>query len=151
VTNLANKLVNPFAAIKKRIEPTTTTVDSQMDLRTNMKRQVSIVENNNITITPRRTVMISPLKRTREDDDDDEPQERRKVQMLSVNNEIRRPTGLFSYEEEESKRTGKKLHIIPFSYYVFFEFNFRNSIVFQHKRVCRHPIDRVSGMLNLAK
>jgi len=124
VTNLANKLVNPFAAMKKRIEPPPTTVDSQMDLRTNMKRQVSIVENNNITITPRRTVMISPLKRTREDDDDDdEPKERRKVQMLSVNNEIRRPTGLFSYEEEESKRTGKKLHM-PFSYYVFSEFNF---------------------------
>ncbi len=111
VTNLANKLVNPFAIMRKKPEPTTTTTDaSHIDLRTNMKRQISVVESNdnNVTIQPRRTVMISPLKRAREDDDDDEPQERRKVQMLSVNKEIRRPTGLFSYEEEEPKRNGKK-------------------------------------------
>jgi hypothetical protein len=33
------------------------------------------------------------------------------VQVLSVNNEIRRPAGLFTYkedEEEEPKRNGKK-------------------------------------------
>ncbi|CAF4483160.1 unnamed protein product, partial [Rotaria magnacalcarata] len=64
VTNLANKLVNPFALMKKKIEPS---VDSEIDLRTNMKRQVSIIENNNdITITSQRTVTITPLKRTRE-------------------------------------------------------------------------------------
>ncbi|CAF5138166.1 unnamed protein product, partial [Rotaria sp. Silwood1] len=62
MTNLANKFVNPFSIIKKKIEPST--VDSQIDLRTNMKRQVSLVENkNDITIIPKRTVMISPLKR----------------------------------------------------------------------------------------
>ncbi len=114
MTNLANKLVNPFAAIRKKIEPSSsiTTVDSQIDLRSNMKRQVSLIDNkNDISIAPRRTVMISPLKRARDDDDDDdEPIERRKVQVLSVNNEIRRPTGLFSYkeEEEEPARNGKK-------------------------------------------
>ncbi|CAF3189122.1 unnamed protein product [Rotaria sp. Silwood2] len=114
VTNLANKLVNPFVIIKKKIEPSSsssTTVDSQIDLRTNMKRQVSLVENkNDITITAKRTVTISPLKRTR-DDDDDEPKEHRKVQVLSTNNEIRRSTGLFSYEEEEeeAKRHEKKI------------------------------------------
>ncbi|CAF3749767.1 unnamed protein product [Rotaria sp. Silwood1] len=38
-------------------------IDSQIDLRTNMKRQVSLVKNkNDITITPQRTVTISPLK-----------------------------------------------------------------------------------------
>jgi len=100
VSNLANRLVNPFVTIKKKIEPTT--VDSQMDLRTSMKRQISLV-NNDTTIIPRRTVTISPLKRAREDDDE-EPKERRKVQVLSVNQDIRRPTGLFSYEEEEAKR-----------------------------------------------
>ncbi|CAF3667994.1 unnamed protein product [Rotaria sp. Silwood1] len=111
MTNLANKFVNPFLIIKKKIEPST--VDSQIDLRTNMKRQVSLVENkNDITIIPKRTVMISPLKRTRDDDDDDdEPQERRKVEVLSVNNEIRRPTGLFSYEEEEEEEP--KRHVVP--------------------------------------
>jgi len=72
-----------------------------MDLRTSMKRQISLV-NNDTTIIPRRTVTISPLKRAREDDDE-EPKERRKVQVLSVNQDIRRPTGLFSYEEEEAK------------------------------------------------
>ncbi|CAF3599184.1 unnamed protein product [Rotaria sp. Silwood1] len=112
MTNLANKFVNPFSIIKKKIEPST--VDSQIDLRTNMKRQVSLVENkNDITIIPKRTVMISPLKRTRDDDnDDDEPQERRKVEVLSVNNEIRRPTGLFSYEEEEEEEEPKR-HVVP--------------------------------------
>ncbi|CAF5006706.1 unnamed protein product, partial [Rotaria sp. Silwood1] len=70
MTNLANKFVNPFLIIKKKIEPST--VDSQIDLRTNMKRQVSLVENkNDITIIPKRTVMISPLKRTGDDEDDD--------------------------------------------------------------------------------
>ena len=116
MTNLANKLVNPFAAIKKKIEPSSSsisTVDSQIDLRSNMKRQVSLIDNkNDISIAPRRTVMISPLKRARDDDDDDddEPIERRKVQVLNVNNEVRRPTGLFSYkeEEEEPARNGKK-------------------------------------------
>ncbi|CAF1053049.1 unnamed protein product [Rotaria sordida] len=117
MTNLANKLVNPFTIIKKKIEPSTTTVDSQIDLRTNMKRQVSLVENekNNITIIPKRMVTISPLKRTREDDDDDDdnqPKERQKVQALSVNNEIRRPTGLFSYDEEEEEEEPKR-HIVP--------------------------------------
>jgi hypothetical protein len=112
VSTLANKLVNPFITIKKKIEPTTTTttVDSQIDLRTNMKRQISVVDNHeDVTIIPRRTVTISPLKRAREeeDDDDDEPKERRKVQILSVNQDIRRPTGLFS-SEEESKRNGKR-------------------------------------------
>ncbi|CAF4483279.1 unnamed protein product, partial [Rotaria magnacalcarata] len=64
VTNLTNKLVNPFAIMKKKIEPS---VESEIDLRTNMKRQVSIIENNNdITITSQRTVTITPLKRTRE-------------------------------------------------------------------------------------
>jgi hypothetical protein len=111
VSNLATKLVNPFVTMKKKIEPTTTTtVDSQIDLRTNMKRQISLV-NNDSTIIPRRTVTISPLKRAREDDE--EPKERRKVQVLSVNQDIRRPTGLFSYEEEEeeeeAKRNGKKI------------------------------------------
>lgn len=107
MTNLANKLVNPFAIIRKKIEPTTT-VDSQIDLRINMKRQVSLVDvEDDIVITPRRTVTISPMKRAREDDD--EPIERRKVQILNVNSEIRRPpSGLFAYEEE-SKRNGKKL------------------------------------------
>ncbi|CAF3661343.1 unnamed protein product [Rotaria socialis] len=105
VTNLANKLVNPFVIMKKKIEPSTS-VDSAIDLRTNMKRQVSIIENNNdMTITSQRTVTITPLKRTREEEDN-EPKERRKVQLLSVNNEIRRPTsGLFAYDEEESKRS----------------------------------------------
>jgi hypothetical protein len=109
VTTLANKLVNPFAIMKKKTEPSSiTTVDSQIDLRTNMKRQVSLVEKtNDTTITSRRTVTISPLKRGRDDDDDDEPQDRRKVQVLSVNNEIRRATGLFRYEEEP-KHNGKQ-------------------------------------------
>ncbi|CAF1421824.1 unnamed protein product [Adineta steineri] len=105
MTNLATKLVNPFVTIKKKIEPISTVVDSQIDLRTNMKRQVSLMDNNNVTITPRRTVMISPLKRTREDDDDDdednEPNVTRKVQMLNVNQQIQRPTGLFSYKDVE--------------------------------------------------
>lgn len=70
-----------------------------------MKRQISIVDDDN-TITPRRTVTISPLKRAREEDE--EPKERRKVQVLSVNQDIRRPTGLFSYEEE-SQNNGKNL------------------------------------------
>jgi hypothetical protein len=62
VTNIANKLVNPFITIKKKIEPITT-VDSQIDLRTNMKRQCSFVDNtNDVTITPRRTVTISSIK-----------------------------------------------------------------------------------------
>jgi len=107
VTNLANKLVNPFVTIKKKIEPSTpiTTVDSQIDLRKNMKRQCFLVDKKDeVTIIPRRTVTISPMKRPRENDDEDEPKERRKVQVLSVNNEIRRPTGLFAYEEEEAKR-----------------------------------------------
>lgn len=110
VSTLANKLVNPFITIKKTIEPTTT-VDSQIDLRTNMKRKISVGNNHeDVPIVPRRTVTISPLKRAREDDDDEEeeeqPIERRKVQILSVNQDIRRPTGLFSYEEE-SKRNGR--------------------------------------------
>ena len=114
VSTLATKLVNPFVAIKKKIEPTTptTTVDNQVDLRTNMKRQISIVD---ATDAPRRTVTISPLKRAR-DEEDEEPKERRKVQMLSVNQEIRRPADLFSYEEEqeeeeeeEPKRSNKTL------------------------------------------
>lgn len=115
MTSLANKLVNPFAIIKKKVEPvtTTTTADNQVDLRTNMKRQISIIENNNdVRITSQRTVTISPLKRTREDDDEEEdnqPQARRKVQILSVNQEIRRPTALFSYDEEEAKRNGEIL------------------------------------------
>ncbi len=115
VSNLANKLVNPFVTIKKKIEQplstTTTTVDSQIDLRTNMKRQISVVDDDTTTML-RRTVTISPLKRAREDDE--ELNERRKVQVLSVNQEIRRPTGLFSYEEEEEeepKRNGKKWKI----------------------------------------
>ncbi len=115
VSTLANKLVNPFITIKKKIEPTTTTVDSQVDLRTNMKRQVSVVNNlEDAPIAPRRMVTISPLKRSREeeedDDDDDNEQliERRKVQILSVNQDIRRPTGLFSYQEEP-KRNGKNI------------------------------------------
>jgi hypothetical protein len=107
VSNLATKLVNPFVAIKKKIEPITT-VDSQIDLRRNMKRQISLVNNNNdTTIIPRRTVTISPLKRAREDDEE-EPKDRRKVQILSVNQDIRRPTGLFSHEEEP-KHNGKNL------------------------------------------
>jgi len=108
VSNLATKLVNPFVTMKKKIEPTTTTtttVDSQIDLRTNMKRQISLV-NNDSTIIPRRTVTISPLKRAREDDE--EPKERRKVQILSINQDIRRPTGLFSHEEEP-KHNGKNV------------------------------------------
>lgn len=136
VSTLATKLVNPFVTIKKKIEqtpppPTVTKVDSQIDLRRNMKRQISIVDT---TDAPRRTVMISPLKRSRDDDEDDdqeeddEPKERRRVQMLSVNQEIRRPTGLFSYEEqndddeEEPKRSTKtfffqnKLIFLLFSY-----------------------------------
>ncbi|UJR14652.1 hypothetical protein I4U23_001645 [Adineta vaga] len=110
VTNLANKLVNPFAIMRKKVEPDlSTTVDSQIDLRTNMKRQVSLVDDNNTTMTSRRTVMISPLKRTREDEEDEQeedeqPIERRQVQVLNVNREIRRPTGLFSYDEQEAKR-----------------------------------------------
>ena len=100
MTSLANKLVNPFAIIRKKVEPavSATTVDGQVDLRTNLKRQVSLVDEQNTTITSRRTVTISPLKRTREDEDDDddsneEPVERRRVQVLNVNQEIRRPTG----------------------------------------------------------
>ncbi|CAF0744853.1 unnamed protein product [Adineta ricciae] len=108
VSNLANKLVNPFAMIRKKTEPSlssTTIVDSQVDLRTNMKRQISLVnDTHNTTVASRRTVTISPLKRSREDDDEDQPIERRKVQMLNVNQEIRRPTGLFSYEDPEPKR-----------------------------------------------
>jgi hypothetical protein len=112
VSTLANKLVNPFITIKKKIEPTTTTttVDSQIDLRTNMKRQISVVDNHeDVTIIPRRTVTISPLKRAREDDEE-EPKDRRKVQILSVNQDIRRPTGLFSHEEEP-KHNGKNFFI----------------------------------------
>ena len=115
--------MNPFAIIRKKVESVapTTTVDGQMDLRTNMKRQVSLVDEHNTTVTSRRTVMISPLKRTREDedadDDDDEPVDRRRVQVLNVNQEIRRATGLFSYEEEEEepKRNGEctELLILP--------------------------------------
>jgi hypothetical protein len=78
-----------------------------------MKRQISIVDNNNdSTIIPRRTVTISPLKRAREDDED--PIERRKVQVLSVNQDIRRPTGLFSYEEEPKRNGEDLLHIAQF-------------------------------------
>ena len=110
VSTLANKLVNPFITIKKKTEPTPTTVDSQIDLRTNMKRQITVANNQeDAPVVQRRTVTISPLKRAREEEDDDdneEPIERRKVQILSVNQEIRRPTGLFSYQEEP-KRSGK--------------------------------------------
>ena len=105
VTTLANKLVNPFANLKKKMETSTsdlTSVDSQVDLRMSMKRQCLLVEEKTETVNPpRRTVTI---KRAR---DDEEPSERRRVQVLSVNNEIRRPTGLFTYDEEgESKQNG---------------------------------------------
>ena len=108
VTTLANKLVNPFANLKKKMDSSTsdlTTVDSQVDLRLNMKRQCFLVQEKEEVINPpRRTVTISSIKRAREDE---EPSERRKVQVLSVNNEIRRPTGLFSYDEEgETKQSG---------------------------------------------
>lgn len=105
VTTLANKLVNPFANLKKKMETSTsdlTLVDSQVDLRMSMKRQCLLVEEKTETVNPpRRTVTI---KRAR---DEEEPSERRRVQVLSVNNEIRRPTGLFTYDEEgESKQNG---------------------------------------------
>lgn len=115
VSTLATKLVNPFVAMKKKIEPTTptATVDHQVDLRTNMKRQISIVD---VTDAPRRTVTISPLKRAREEEEEDEePKERRRVQMLSVNQEIRRPTGLFSYEEEEEEEPKRSNPTFDFS------------------------------------
>ena len=115
VSTLATKLVNPFLTIKKKVES-----EDQVDLRMNMKRQISIEPT-------RRTVVVSPLKRTREEDDDDEEQEeeepkpieRRKVQMLSVNQEIRRPTGLFSYDEEP-KRNGKSNKNFSYRSFVFF-------------------------------
>ena len=110
VTNFATKLVNPFANIKKKVDPPTpelSSVDSQVDLRVNMKRQCFLADEP--MRPPRRTVTISSLKRARDDDDDDEPgPERRKVQVLSVNNEIRRPAGLFSYNEA-AKPSGKIL------------------------------------------
>jgi len=75
-----------------------------------MKRQISIVDNDNdTTIISRRTVTISPLKRTREDDE--EPNECRKVQVLSVNQDIRRPTGIFSYEQEQEEEL--KRNVVP--------------------------------------
>ena len=118
VSTLATKLVNPFVTIKKKIEqtppPPPATMDSQTDLRTNMRRQISIVDT---TDAPRRTVMISPLKRARDEEEDDEPKERRRVQMLSVNQEIRRPIGLFSYEEQEDEEEPKR-STIPFAIHI---------------------------------
>jgi len=84
-----------------------------------MKRQISIVDNNNdSTIIPRRTVTISPLKRAREDDE--EPKERRKVQILSINQDIRRPTGLFSHEEEPEHNGKDLLHIFRANLVIIF-------------------------------
>ena len=110
MTSITSKLSNPFGIAKKKIVPTTI-VDSSIDSHANTKRQVTLVENNNNTTTkPRRTVTINPLKRTREDDDEGE--EHQNVQILSVNSQIRRPTGLFSYEEA-SKHNGKEKFNIP--------------------------------------
>jgi hypothetical protein len=114
VTDFATKLVNPFANIKKKMDPPTpeltSMVDSQVDLRVNMKRQCFLVDEQDEPMKPpRRTVTISSLKRARDDDDEEEEgPDRRKVQVLSVNNEIRRPAGLFSYNEA-AKPSGKVL------------------------------------------
>jgi hypothetical protein len=106
VSNLANKLVNPFANMKKKLDSNTndelTSSDSQVDLRHHLKRQCFLVNNNDdLNAMKHRTVLISPLKRTRDTDDDDEQREHRKVQVFNVNQEIRRPTGLFSYENDD--------------------------------------------------
>lgn len=93
VSTLATKFVNPFANLKKKNETNST------------QRQCFLVEEEKPTnSTIGRTVTImSNNKRTRENDDE-QPQEKRKVQILSVNNEIRRqPTGIFSYEEKSQQ------------------------------------------------
>lgn len=111
VTNLANKFVNPFANIKKKVDTSSTEIsspDSLVDLRTTIQRQCVLVEKQPeiSQAVVRRTVTITSLKRTREDDEQSTG-ERRKVQVLSVNNQMRPSTGLFSYEEE-SKRQGNE-------------------------------------------
>ena len=110
VSTLATKLVNPFANLKKKLDSNPTDVSS-VDLRSTMKRQCYLMEEKN---QAGRTVMITSNKRTREIEEEEQPKERRKVQVLSVNNDIRRtPTGLFVYEEdEEPQRNGlrKQIH-----------------------------------------
>lgn len=105
VTHLAQRIVNPFGTLKKTIDTSASDDTMSVDLRTTMKRKSSIIEKDDHMNHPvRRTVTITPLKRTREDE---EPvQQKRTVQILSINNNIERVSTELSLCETEMKRTG---------------------------------------------
>jgi hypothetical protein len=68
-----------------------------------MKNKNNRTVNDNTNITPRRTTSGSSIKLVQENE------ERRKIQVLSLNNDIRRSTDLISHQNgQETKRTGMK-------------------------------------------
>jgi len=86
---------------------------------------------DNVKITPNQIVIENLIKRTQEIEEQ-EPKERRKIQILSLNNEIQRSTDFIYQEgEEETKYSGMNLFFSQFgSLY--------------------HPINRVSKDFDLS-
>jgi hypothetical protein len=69
---------------------------------------------DNIKITPNQIVIENLIKRTQEIEEQ-EPKERRKIQILSLNNEIQRSTDfIYQEDEEETKYIGMKLFFSQF-------------------------------------